>query len=138
MVTIHGPRAQPFVFILAGNSCASCWTPKLVLCPVWPAVSRPFCFGRYATNRVTQGDLDGLISCFTLDEAGVPTLKSTASTHGKVPRDMTFTSDGAVCIAANQNSDNLSTYQVNPVTGALNHIFTTEPTVLSPVSLLVV
>ena len=94
---------------------------------------------RYSTNRVTNGDMDGLISVFSLHEAtGVPTLLTVVPTGGKVPRDMILTADGTLCLVANQNSDNISSFSVNAETGELTHLHTTAAEILSPVSLLIV
>ncbi len=93
----------------------------------------------YASNRVVHNGLDGLVSVFALDaETGVPSLRSVVPTHGKVPRDIVLTADGALLLVANQNSDNVATYAVDQATGALAHLHTTEASVLSPVSLLII
>jgi len=78
------------------------------------------------------------VSVYALDEAGVPTLTSVVETKGKVPRDMIITPDGTLCLVANQNSDNVATFSVDQSTGDLKHLHTTEPSVVSPVSLLII
>ena len=93
----------------------------------------------YTTNRVTNGEQEGLVSCYTVDEeSGIPTLQAVVSTGGFVPRDMILTPNGALCLVANQNSDNVSSFAVDPETGILKLLHTTEATVINPVSLLIV
>ena len=90
-------------------------------------------------SDLDHGDLDGLVSVFALDEeTGVPTLQGVVGTHGKVPRDMLLSADGTLCLVANQNSRTIATFSVDLDTGALTHRHTTEPTVFSPVSLLII
>jgi 2-keto-4-pentenoate hydratase/2-oxohepta-3-ene-1,7-dioic acid hydratase in catechol pathway/6-phosphogluconolactonase (cycloisomerase 2 family) len=69
----------------------------------------------YVSNRGHDS-----IGCYSINCAnGTLTPVGWYSSHGDCPRNFCFTEDGSICIVANQNSDDIYTYQVDTSTGAL-------------------
>ncbi|WEV44559.1 lactonase family protein [Streptococcaceae bacterium ESL0687] len=71
----------------------------------------------YASNR----GHDSVVAFKTLADGSLEHLQ-TISTFGNTPRDINLSSDGKVLIAANQDSDNVTTYAIDEKTGLLTEI----------------
>ena len=73
----------------------------------------------YCSNRVVSDQ--GLLSHFKIDQStGVATLESVTPTCGVTPRDFNFAFHGSLMLIANQDSDNIVSFQVNSKTGCLS------------------
>ena len=71
----------------------------------------------YASNR---GGID-TISAFSIDPAkGTLNLKNEYPTMGKTPRNFVIDPTGKFLLAANQESNNIVTYRIDAITGALS------------------
>ena len=71
----------------------------------------------YASNR---GDINTIAS-FQIAEGGELNYLGEVSTMGKIPRDMAIDPSGRYLIIANQDSDNIFTYEIDAATGALSN-----------------
>ena len=73
----------------------------------------------YCSLRVVEGD--GLVIKIPLDHQALPTegLVETYSTRGKMPRDILLLENDSLLLAANQDSNSIVAFDVNPTTGDL-------------------
>lgn len=69
----------------------------------------------YASNR---GDANSL-AIFTIDAEGKLTAAGHASTEGRAPRDFALDPTGKWLLAANQDTDNIVEFRIDPESGAL-------------------
>lgn len=79
----------------------------------------------YVSNR---GDFNN-IAIYNLDEEGVLTLAGHQSSLGNVPRAIALSPDDQFLLVANQDSDNLVSFQIDPKSGLLR-----RPVVLNEVA----
>jgi len=82
----------------------------------------------YATNR---GDYNNIVH-YTVQSDGQLVMVGHESTQGKTPRDMEISPDGKYLIVANQDTDNIVAFEIDPNTGALKNGQETKG-ILSPV-----
>ncbi len=74
----------------------------------------------YTSNRGLEGSPTQSISVFTVNPTdGTLNLIQETDTKGKVPRDFALSPDGKFLLAANQDTDNIITFKVDPETGQL-------------------
>jgi 6-phosphogluconolactonase len=71
----------------------------------------------YTSNRGHDS-----IAIFSLDSMGKMTAIGHESTQGKTPRNFALSADGALLLAANQNSDMVLTFSVDKISGKLSAI----------------
>ena len=84
----------------------------------------------YVSNR---GDIN-MISTFSIAMDGTLTLQGMTSTQGGIPRDMEIDPSGKYLLVANQNSDNIVTFEINGSSGALENPKITAG-IMTPVSI---
>ncbi len=73
----------------------------------------------YCSNRGLQKSAIQSISLMKIDKDGLLELVETVDTGGLIPRDFAITPDGDHLIVANQNSDNMLSYYIDPESGRL-------------------
>lgn len=74
----------------------------------------------YASNRGTTEE-ENSIAIFTIDQtSGNLTFQSVAHTEGNFPRDFELSPSGKYLLAANQNTDNILIFKVDPENGSLS------------------
>lgn len=82
----------------------------------------------YASNRADQNN----IVVYDVSAEGLLSVKQHVSTMGKIPRDFAISPDGKTLVIANQDSDNMVTYTIDPVSGMLSNPIETK-NIASPV-----
>ena len=85
--------------------------------PAYPGAIKVHPNGRflYATNRVGLNEM----MSYAIAEDGTLSLTGRFSTHGEMPRDFAIDPSGQFLLVANQNTDNIVTFDINPETGVL-------------------
>ncbi len=74
----------------------------------------------YTSNRGLNGSTTQSISVFQIHpESGELTLVQEQNTKGKIPRDFAISPDGKFLLVANQDTDDIFTFQIDAVTGKL-------------------
>lgn len=74
----------------------------------------------YGSNRGHDS-----IAVFAIDESGAITPTGHAPTGGQRPRNFGIDPEGSILLVANQDSDEIVTFGIDPVTGALTELQTT-------------
>eukprot|EP00940_MAST-03C_sp_MAST-3C-sp2_P002547 g2547.t1 len=73
----------------------------------------------YVSNRVVRGS--GIITHFAIHpRTGVLSMLSSTLSGGSTPRDFNFAAKGRLLLVANQESDNIVSFSVDPATGRLS------------------
>ena len=73
----------------------------------------------YASNRLETNE----ISVFMIDpETGMLTFEQRVTSYGKNPRDFAIDPSGHFLVVANQDSDSIYVYKIDPATGKINRI----------------
>jgi 6-phosphogluconolactonase (cycloisomerase 2 family) len=76
----------------------------------------------YVSNRL-DNQVEGSLGAFAIDQSsGKLTTIGFQGSRGKTPRHFTLTPDGALLVAANQNSANIALFTADPGTGALTFL----------------
>jgi 6-phosphogluconolactonase len=82
--------------------------------------------GRFVYGSLRAGDASSIV-IYSIDEAtGRVSLVGHESTRGRTPRNFTIHPDGSLLLAANQDSNSISTFRVDQQTGLLEFIETTD------------
>lgn len=76
----------------------------------------------YASNRGNNGDAEQSISLFQVKDDGLLEYKDRYNTGGKIPRDFAISPNGKYMLVANQNSDNIVTFEIDKSTGILTRV----------------
>ena len=63
------------------------------------------------------------LSVLKVESDGSLSLKETFPSRGKTPRNFAVTPDGKYLLAANQDTDNLVVFAINPISGGLSEVF---------------
>jgi 6-phosphogluconolactonase len=78
----------------------------------------------YASNR--NGG-SSTLAIFSIDgTSGKLTSVGHTSTHGNTPRQFAIHSEGRIVLVANQDSNNLASFRLDPATGMLTYVATTD------------
>ncbi len=78
--------------------------------------SKPFL---YISNRGINNSKENSLSLFHISTDGKLEYKNKYSSGGEIPRDFAISPDGRFLLSANQDSDNILVYSINPIDGTL-------------------
>ena len=67
----------------------------------------------YVANRGINGGTEHSITAFLIDKNGELSFTASYLTEGEVPRDFEISPDGRFLLAANQNSNSITTFKIN-------------------------
>jgi len=84
----------------------------------------------YASNRAQSNS----IAAFRIDHKGIPTPIASIASGGTTPRFITIDPSGRFLLAANQDSNDIATFRIDPVSGALTAM-ASEALVPAPVNI---